>query len=108
ITVEFTSDFTINTTGWDITVSCVSLSTNEFSKNEVSVYPNPVDNLLNISSKTALSQLIIYDIKGKIVSKKSLNQELDTKMDLGSLGSGVYFIKLISENSSIVKRVIKR
>lgn len=108
ITVEFTSDFAVNTTGWDITVSCVSLSTNEFSKNDVSVYPNPVDNLLNISSKTALSQLIIYDIKGKIVSKKSLNQELDTKMDLGSLGSGIYFIKLISENSSIVKRVIKR
>lgn len=108
ITVEFTSDLSVTTSGWDITVSCVSLSNNDFSKNDVSIYPNPVNNQLNIKSEVALSKLMIFDINGKMVLEKLLKQQLNISTNLSDLSSGIYFIKLQSDKSSIIKRVIKK
>ncbi|RRO25588.1 M12 family metallo-peptidase [Flavobacteriaceae bacterium 14752] len=108
ITVEFTSDFSVNTSGWDITISCVSLSNSEFSQNDISVYPNPVNDLLNINSEVALDKLEIFDINGKLIFKKQLNQQLDVVTNLSFLNSGIYFMKLEGEKSSIIKRIIKK
>lgn len=108
ITVEFRSDFTVNNPGWDITVSCVTLSNEEFLENDVLFYPNPVNDILNINSKVELSNMVIFDINGKNVYEQKLNQQFSISADLSQLTTGMYFMKLQSENSSIVKRIIKR
>ncbi len=107
ITVEFTSDFSVNTSGWDITISCASLSNTEFSQKDISVYPNPVNDLLNIKSEVALEKLEIFNINGKLIFEKQLNQQLDVVSNLSFLSSGIYFLKLEGEKSSIIKRIIK-
>jgi len=109
ITVKFTSNFVVNISGWDITVSCQTLSTPDFNTDDINIYPNPVSDLLNISSKAALDQLIIYDLNGKvIVDTKAMNQDKNYTVDLSQLSSGLYLMKLKSGKQTVTKRIIKR
>tara|TARA_R100001369_G_scaffold85159_1_gene118504 strand:+ start:564 stop:2693 length:2130 start_codon:yes stop_codon:yes gene_type:complete len=108
ITVKFTSDNFVNAPGWDITVSCATLSNEEFSELYFSIFPNPVNSELNLKSLIPLDNLIIYDINGRIVFKKTLSEQQNTKIDLSQLNSGVYLMKVTKGASSIIKRIIKR
>jgi hypothetical protein len=108
ITVKFTSDNFVNAPGWDITVSCATLSNEEFSELYFSIFPNPLSRELNLKSLIPLDNLIIYDINGRIVFQKTLSEQQTTKIDLSQLNSGVYLMKVTKGASSIIKRIIKR
>lgn len=86
-------------------VAC-QLATSEFVvKNNVSVYPNPFNEKINISSNANLTKTEIYDLLGKNVYSQDFKNEIDTSF----LQAGVYFIKLYSaENDVFVRKVVKR
>ncbi|MFT6715518.1 MAG: hypothetical protein ACJA0Q_000145 [Saprospiraceae bacterium] len=68
------------------------------------VYPNPADSWITVESKN--STVMIFDLKGQL--KLSNNSKSDIKnIDVSSFTSGVYFIKVISENSSKDIKLIK-
>ena len=54
------------------------------------------------------SNVIVHDIEGKEVLNQPL--QLDNKLDLSGLKTGVYFIELISKdnNERIVKKIVKQ
>ena len=110
VTVKFTSDQSVTSSGWDMTVFCTLLSTNDFDENEIKIYPNPVSSLLKINSEVALSQLIIYNLNGKVVyDKKIKDQNRNYNIDMGDMSSGVYLIKLKSiSNQVFIKRIVKK
>jgi len=67
---------------------------------QLSSYPNPVNNILNVSYTKDQSETItfsIIDVLGKIVIKE---KELTTSIDVSSLNNGNYFLKVTSETSS--------
>jgi hypothetical protein len=107
ITVKFTSDSFVNELGWDITVSCNTLSNVEFLERNFSVFPNPVNSELKLTSLTPLDHMIIYDISGRIVYQKTLSQQLNITVDVSQLNSGVYIMKVNKGKSSVIKRIIK-
>ena len=84
------------------------LGVNEVAlNNTVSVYPNPVKDILNISSKELISNVQVYNVSGQqILIEKAINTI--TKIDLSSLSSGVYFVKTSSSNASKTIKVIKQ
>lgn len=69
------------------------------------LYPNPATNVLNIESSIAFSSIQICDIHGRIVS---LSEKSSKAIDLSSLSSGVYWIRLLSDDGDIIKRFIKQ
>lgn len=71
-----------------------------------SFYPNPVKSNLHIqlNSNTA-TQIQIYDILGKQVIAKSI--EASSSINVQSLKSGIYILKITQNNASISKRLIK-
>jgi hypothetical protein len=72
-----------------------SLETNE-NKN-LELYPNPVENMLTISSDE-LGEISIFDIRGKLI--KQINKESQIELiNVSDLENGLYF--LISETKSI-------
>ena len=91
-----------------LTVSCdLSVSAYEEQNDFVKTYPNPVENYLNI--KSDLATILSYEIinlQGAVVQNKSINQ--NDMIDFGSIPSGIYFVKLYSDQSIILKRVIKK
>ena len=69
-------------------------------KFQLSSYPNPVNNILNVSYTKDQSETItfsIIDLLGKIVIQE---KELTTSIDVSSLNNGNYFLKVTSETSS--------
>jgi len=63
------------------------------------VYPNPVENLLNISTEMPLSSLELKNAYGQtILNKKHMSEALE--LDVSSLPPGVYFLALQWSNGS--------
>lgn len=82
-----------------------TLSNTDFQQNnlQVSLYPNPVRNVLNIQLESEIKSVELYTIQGQKIMQ-SKNKEID----LSYLNSGVYMIRVEDENNGIVtKRIVK-
>jgi hypothetical protein len=75
------------------------------------VLPNPFNDFLTIESlKIAeLDRIEIYDVQGSLVLSNIYfsKQETQVSVHLVHLDTGVYILKLFSENSIGVKKIIK-
>lgn len=72
----------------------------------VEIYPQPVSNKLNIvSNGVLLDQIVVYDIKGKLIDLFYPVME-KYEMDVCDFPDGVYIIRLESKYGVQVKRVI--
>ena len=90
----------------DIVTAFGVLSTENFTKNEFSVYPNPVKDVLNIETTTAVDQVVIYDLLGKIVLQENPST-ISPRINMSSLPSGAYLVKVKIGNSSKTVKVLK-
>ena len=96
----------IDTKGWTITdagLDCSAAGINDQSKNSVKLYPNPTSGVLYIEAYNSLSNIIVHDLLGKEVLRISGAQSID----MGSLMSGVYLLKLYDGNNLSIQRVVK-
>lgn len=83
---------------------------NDFSNN-IFLYPNPTTGNLTLLNKTTaqLNNAIITDVKGRIIKRIDLTEAgMETNFSLESLATGMYFIKINAEDTSIVKRIVKQ
>ncbi|MBI4944792.1 MAG: T9SS type A sorting domain-containing protein [Bacteroidetes bacterium] len=105
-----------NTEGISITIGSTTISgdSEELLFNDMNksllLYPVPIKDWLNVSidvsNKTDVT-VIIENISGQaLVSKKlSLNEGINrTRLNLGSLDHGVYFLRFISGNGKIITK----
>ena len=96
----------IDNKGWIITdagLDCSAAGINDQSKNSVKLYPNPTSGVLYIDADISLSNIIVHDLLGKEVLRISGSQSIDMR----SLMSGVYLLKLYEGNNLSIQRVIK-
>jgi hypothetical protein len=83
-----------------------ALSTKAFSKAELSIYPNPVNNgLVTIKSPLAgVKNIALFDAIGRNVLKTELTSEA---LDVSELGAGLYLLKVtIGDRSATHKLII--
>ena len=73
----------------------------EENSNEISIYPNPVIDILNISKEIDIK---IYDIIGNLI----ISEEKTTQIDMTNLPSGVYNLNIIYNNNTINNKIIKQ
>ena len=91
----------------DLGVHNQTLSNTEFTFNSIKIYPNPINgNILNISVDKQI-KIEIYDILGKLMLVQNISPEKQT-IDVGSLNSGLYLVRLISSTGSVTKKLIKQ
>jgi endonuclease I len=85
-----------------------SLSVEEFDlTNKINMYPNPVaDNSLHITSVKDLD-IKIYNLLGKLVLEKSITPTND-EINISNLKSGVYLVKMNSDNHTVTKKLIRQ
>jgi hypothetical protein len=69
-----------------------------------SVYPNPATNTLTINGLSTTATAEIYDLSGKLLLTKQLSVN---QIDISTLAKGLYFIKLNTEEGSVVKKFVK-
>ena len=74
-------------------------------KSTVTLYPNPVKQILNLTSESKINKIIISDFSGRKVLEKSLNGE--NRIDVQSLTAGTYLIQIFTENDVETTKFIK-
>jgi len=75
------------------------------NQNLFSVYPNPANNYVNISSQEAGEKNVaIYNVIGKLV----INTITSERVDISTLTSGVYIVKISQNGVSSTKKLVVR
>ena len=69
------------------------------------IYPNPVNDRLYIEAETEVKEVVVYDVYGR--QQTTVNGQQTSSIDISNLNSGVYFVKVVTENGEAVKRIIK-
>lgn len=86
---------------------------NELNLNVLNIYPNPVNDQLNIfieDEYTGNTELTLMNEIGMVVYKKSFDKTdltYQTEINMNELSNGVYFLRINSEQKSITKKVMK-
>jgi hypothetical protein len=74
----------------------------------ISLYPNPVSDLLSIHSASELKQLIVTNQLGEIVERKTWTTVvLHDELLLHNLKAGIYFISVETKAGTVYEKVLK-
>ena len=89
----------------------VSLCTGifELNDNTVSVYPNPTNDMINITMDAELvnyATIELYDAIGKLVVSEKAKQTT-TKVSLSNYANGMYTIRIVAEGKQSIIKVVK-
>jgi hypothetical protein len=82
----------------------ITLGIDDVQKNELKLYPNPVKNILTISSIENINTIHVFDITGKqvlFIKNPSKN------IDLSNLKPAMYILKIVTKKGVLVKKLIK-
>lgn len=79
------------------------LSIDELSNSSFNVSPNPTNDIITISSENNIEEITLFDLTGKLI----MNQKSTTQIDLTSLDSGIYIVKVRINGRVFEQRVCK-
>lgn len=77
------------------------------SENNINVYPNPSNSVVNIESEVPLISIEIFNLSGQKVETPTIVSKNSHSVDVSELQKGVYYIVLDSGSSKTVKKFIK-
>jgi hypothetical protein len=83
--------------------STVSTFLDEKNKQQISIYPNPASDFINVSFKGNNSdkQLVIFNSLGKVIyEEKVISGTKTSRIDISFMESGFYILELRDENKS--------
>ena len=93
------TDTTVSIIGTPTTVTAVSQPPKAF------IFPNPVSDVLNIQA-TGYSTILITDVTSQPILRQNLSGS-NTKLNVGNLPAGVYFVNFYSNTGNVVQKFIK-
>lgn len=84
--------------------SFTTLSINELNELEsnISIYPSPTHEYINISSSLTLSKVELYNLLGKRV----LDTVETSQIKINHLQTGIYLVKVYTETGTLSKKII--
>lgn len=90
---------------YNVTVT-PQLATNIFNNATFASFPNPVKDVLNLSYDKNITNISVINLLGQEVLSAKINSN-DAKIDMSSLKSGLYMVKVFAENQEKTIKVIK-
>ena len=91
-----------------ISSSSVTLATPSYVETStISVYPNPVADILNIRAEKTIKGIKIFDILGHLITEIKPKSDL-ISLDFSSYSKGLYFITIYDENTFTTTKIIKQ
>lgn len=84
-----------------------TLGMNSFSAESILLYPNPSSNSITIKSTTLPDSYRIYNTLGQVITQSKLSTFSDLEINISNLTKGMYFLKLVKNNSSQVLSFVK-
>lgn len=86
----------------DISVSA-GVGVEEYNNN-VTVFPNPANNVLNVNANSNITLVEVYNLMGQKIAAFDVNSN-STQINTAALTSGVYMLKINTENGVVNQKV---
>ena len=93
----------VNNASVVVNVVINTVGINYINEVKVKVYPNPSNGIVNIISDGIYNVSIMNEI-GRVVASKIVNNS--GSFDLSNQSSGIYFVRIKSNNRTITKRIV--
>ena len=76
---------------------------------DISIYPIPCQDFINIETNKAVNNIKIYDIKGRILFSQNFNNSLQQKYQINTsnLEQGIYYLIIKTKNEIFTKKISK-
>jgi len=84
---------------------CTSLSIEENTFDSLTIFPNPVSDVLNISSEFFPASVTVYDLNGR--KYNTYYNEQSQSLNVSALSSGMYMLIIESGENMVYKKFIK-
>jgi len=86
------------------------LSANEWVSSTFNLYPNPAENVVNItnSENMQVQQVAVYEITGKHLTTQTFNNQTEIQLNVENLASGVYMLHIETNKGTAVKKLVKK
>ncbi|MDI9258528.1 T9SS type A sorting domain-containing protein [Flavobacterium sedimenticola] len=75
--------------------------------NTIKVFPNPTQDFVSITGDFNLNSVQLFDVHGRLLQTNLVNNT-SFSLDISNHSSGIYFVKVISDNGMKVEKLIKR
>ncbi|MCS6822368.1 MAG: S8 family serine peptidase [Microscillaceae bacterium] len=119
-TPTFTGDYKVKMTIGNCTATSntirfvVSGIENGQKENAITIFPNPVNNVLNLNYRSPKNsttiQVFLYNSQGKIIANSTLENIqgiFEYQFDLSKQMRGLYLLQIVDKDQSIVQKFIK-
>ncbi|WP_415060682.1 T9SS type A sorting domain-containing protein [Flavobacterium sp.] len=105
--IYFDYNFPIETNEAETLFQALSV-VNPVVDNLISVYPNPVKDVVNITVKndSILKTIELYDVQGRLLQTQLVN-DVHSELNVSSRANGMYFIKINTDKGTKVEKLVK-
>jgi hypothetical protein len=86
--------------------SCEVLSVSDINSIDLSIYPNPAQDILRIESKQMVETISIFNLLGQRVAVQTANS-FNSSIDVQDLTSGAYIVEIVTNNQKSTYKLIK-
>ncbi len=87
-------------------LTCEILSTQDNQLQQVALFPNPVTDMLQITAKTEINSVVIFNINGQQLLSKDLNS-MHGEIDLSAFSTGIYFARVTANSATETFKIVK-
>ena len=81
-----------------------NVSVKEAKEVQISVYPNPVQNILSVKTNANVLKPEMMDLLGKTL----MVQEETESLDMSQFRAGIYLIRITTDQGTVTQKVIKQ
>ncbi|RLB03004.1 MAG: hypothetical protein DRG59_12225, partial [Deltaproteobacteria bacterium] len=77
---------------------------------QIQIFPNPANDILTIEGNFNLEEIkkiTIFDVSGRIIKPLVCSKNKNIQLNISQLSSGIYFIKVVTEDEIINLRFTK-
>ncbi|MDC7995893.1 T9SS type A sorting domain-containing protein, partial [Altibacter sp. HG106] len=84
------------------------LSNNDVLASNISLYPNPTNDVVTVAAKTPVTQVVIHDLQGRLVHTQAGTGSNELSVSTQQLRAAMYFVTITTQEGTVTKRLIKR
>ena len=106
LTFKFHSDNAATHAGWKAVLSCdTGVGVAENPNPVISLHPNPASNYIMVEAVEPVKEVKLLDVSGRVVTRVESNSK-QVLVNIQSLPKGIFFVKVKTENSTTLKKLV--
>jgi hypothetical protein len=97
-----------NLSQWSVTVTQTTTGLNSYLENNISLYPNPANDYIDVRvDELNVTSMEVYDVYGKLINTVNVVNN-PTRINVSGLATGMYFVRVTTEQGVVTKSFIKK